>query len=206
MRKILTILILLALLVAMLVFGRRVLFPDPAPLAVVPALPQLSAAAEPTPVVATTDQLIVQAVGADSSQAHRAQEALEKIGHCPELPDSPEGPVGLAAASYGLHDNDADRVRATIQLLTRLGCDIDQYSAVGLTPLHGAVIGRQPELLKFLMEQGADPKLRVIHIPGKELGRTIANLDAYGLAKSLLKKFPEDESFKVILELLKSAS
>lgn len=205
MRKILIVLPLLLLLALMLAYGReRLLSPPPAPVAETPA----PAPAPASPAVAPAakppaDQLIVQAVGADAALAQQGQDALQKLGQCPHLLDSPEGPVGLAAASFGLHDNDANRVRSTIQLLVKLGCDLDQYSAVGLTPLHGAVIGKQPELLRFLMEQGADAKLRVIHIPGKELGRSIANLDAYGLALALRKKFPDDNSLKTIVEELK---
>jgi hypothetical protein len=217
MRKILIVLPLLLLLVLMLAYGRERLLsqpPAPVPESPAPVAAPVAAPASPAAVPATivpaaslpADQLIVQAVGADAALAQQAQDALQKLGQCPHLVDSPEGPVGLAAASFGLHDNDADRVRSTILQLVRLGCDLDQYSAVGLTPLHGAVIGKQPELVRYLLEQGADPKLRVIHIPGKELGRSIANLDAYGLALALRRKFPDDDNLKAITEILKPKS
>lgn len=152
------------------------------------------------------DALIVLAVGGDAAKAQRAQRTLRDLGHCPYLAESPEGPVGLAANSYGLHDNDNDRVQQTIRLLLELGCDINQYSAVGLTPLHGAVIGRQPELLRLLLAEGADPKLRVIAIPGSELGRSIAHLDAYGVAQVLLRKFPDDPTVRELVDLLKPSA
>jgi hypothetical protein len=209
MRKILIILPLLLLLVLLLAYGcgrpASPPAPAPAPEASTPTPTPASPALAP-PANLSADQLIVQAVGADAALAQQAQDALQKLGQCPHLVDSPEGPVGLAAASFGLHDNDADRVRSTILQLVRLGCDLDQYSAVGLTPLHGAVIGKQPELVSYLLEQGADPKLRVIHIPGKELGRSIANLDAYGLALVLRRKFPDDNNLKAIAEILKPKS
>ncbi|HXG28128.1 MAG TPA: hypothetical protein VNJ47_04680 [Nevskiales bacterium] len=150
--------------------------------------------------------LIVQAVSGERLRAWRAQRQLKKEGRCPFLPSSPEGPVGLATSAYGLYDNDSERVQQTIHLLLQLGCDIDQYSAVGLTPLHGAVIGRQPELLRLLLAEGADPKLRVIPIPGSELGRGIAHLDAYGVALVLQRKFPEDPRVRELLDLLKPSS
>lgn len=152
------------------------------------------------------DQLIVMAVGADAAAASNAYRDLERIGYCPYLPDSPESPVGLAGAAHDQNSVDMTRIRDTISLLVKMGCDIDQYSAAGLTPLHGAIIGRQPDLLRFLLEQGADPKLRVIPIPGSQLGRTIAHLDAYGVTLVLRKKFPDDAAFAEILKLLQSGA
>ncbi len=160
-------------------------------------------AAANAPAQADPVALIVQAVGGDAAKAQRALRELRELGRCPYLADSPEGPVGLAANSFGLHDNDSDRVQETIRLLQQLGCDINQYGATGLTPLHGAVVGRQPELLRLLLAEGADPKLRVIAIPGSELGRSIANLDAYGVALVLLRKFPDDPNVRQLIELLK---
>jgi hypothetical protein len=152
------------------------------------------------------EELILLAVGGDAAKARRAQRRLRELDHCPYLADSPEGPVGLAANAYGLHDNDSGHVQETLRLLLQLGCDIDQYSATGLTPLHGAVIGRQPELLRLLLAEGADPKLRVIQIPGSELGRSIAHLDAYGVALVLQRKFPDDPRVRELVDLLKPSS
>jgi hypothetical protein len=152
-------------------------------------------------LVLPADQLIVAAVGTDTAIASNAYRDLERIGYCPYLLDSPESPVGLAGAAHD-KNSDTTRIRDTISLLVRMGCDIDQYSAAGLTPLHGAIIGRQPDLLGFLLEQGADPKLRVIPIPGSQLGRSIAHLDAYGMTLVLRKKFPDDAAFTEILKLL----
>jgi hypothetical protein len=168
----------------------------------------LLAACEPEPpraedLPADASPLIVQAAGSDDFRAWRAQQQLKSGGHCPYLPDSPEGPVGLAAASFGQPGSDGGHTVRTLRLLLQLGCDINQYSAVGLTPLHGAVIGRQPVLLQQLLELGADPLLRVIPIPGSELGRSIAHLDAYGLALVLREKFPDDPAVREILERLK---
>jgi ankyrin repeat protein len=154
----------------------------------------------------SAEQLIVAAASADAAVAGSAYRDLEKLGHCPYIPDSPESPVGLLAAAHGGPDSDVEHVRNAILLLVRQGCDIDQYSAAGLTPLHGSIIGQQPELLRFLLEQGADPGLRVIPIPGNTLGRTIAHLDAYGVALVLRKKYPDDASIREILNRLKPAA
>lgn len=146
--------------------------------------------------------LIVEAVSAGPLRSRLALRRLHQLGHCPNLAESPEGPVGLAGAAYDLDGDDKGHVSGTIKLLLRQGCDVDQYSAVGLTPLHGAIIGRQPDLLDTLLEQGADPLLRVIPIPGSALGRTIAHLDAYGVALVLKAKFPDDERLGEILNRL----
>ncbi|MGH8560369.1 MAG: ankyrin repeat domain-containing protein, partial [Nevskiales bacterium] len=114
--------------------------------------------------------------------------------------------VGLLTAAYGDSTSDTSRVLDVIRLLVKQGCDIDQYNASGLTPLHNAVLFRQPDLLRFLLEQQADPLLRIIAIPGKSPGRTLANLDAYGLALTLRVKFPDDVAVDEILKLLKPAA
>jgi hypothetical protein len=199
MRKLLLAAGLMAILVWILVLDRTLPW---SPVMAVAPQPQ----DEPPAAGQPADQLIVAAVSADAAIAWPAYRDLEQIGHCPNLADSPESPVGLLAAAYGGPDSDAQRVRDAILLLVKQGCDINQYSAVGLTPLHGAVIGRQPDLLRILLEQGADPMLRVIPIPGNPLDRSIAHLDAYGVALVLRKKFPADAALHKIQELLKPAA
>ena len=192
---------LVILLVIIMLQGRTQTGP-PVP----PAAQQPEPQAIPEPVTRPADQLLVAAVNADGASAWSAYRELKQIAHCPYLDDSPETPVGLLVAAYGQQSNDSERVRETIRLMLNQGCDIDQYSAAGLTPLHNAVLFRQPELLRFLLEQGADPLLRVIPIPGRELGRGIAHLDAYGMTLVLRDKNPDDPAISEILELLKPAA
>lgn len=156
----------------------------------------------PTPPVVAkpADQLIAAAASTNAESAKLAYRELEQFGYCPYLEDSPETPVGMLTAAYGTPESDTSRVQDTIRLLVKQGCDIDQYSAAGLTPLHNAVLFSQPELLRFLVEQGADTKLRVIYVPGNNQGHSIANLDAYGLALVLRKKNPEDEALAEIVQ------
>lgn len=149
------------------------------------------------------DQLIAAAASANTADALSAYRTLEQRGSCPYLENSPETPVGMLAAAYGAADSDNTRVQDSIRLLVKLGCDIDQYNATGLTPLHNAVLFRQPELLRFLVELGADTRLRVIHVPGNKLGHSIANLDAYGLALVVQEKAPAD---KALAEIIRSLS
>lgn len=176
----------------------------PPPAATVPPASPPESAAAPA-AIRPPDQLIAAAAGADAKEAAAAYRALEQIGQCPYLGDSPETPIGMLAAAYGTATSDNARVRDAIRLLLQQGCDINQYSAVGLTPLHNAVLFRQPELLRFLLELGADDKLRVIHVPGNTQGRSIANLDAYGLAMALRKKTPEDVALAEIAGQLGSS-
>ena len=147
-------------------------------------------------------QLVVEAVLNDDWRARSAQNQLRGLGGCPYLDDSPETPIGLAGAAYDLPGSDGAQARRTIELLLEQGCDIDQYSAVGLTPLHGAIIGRQADLFDFLLEAGADPLLRVVSIPGSALGTSIAHLDAYGVAQVVNSKHPDDPGMARIMERL----
>lgn len=149
-------------------------------------------------------QLIVEAVLSDDGRARAAQRRLRALGHCPYLDDSPETPVGLAGAAFDLPGSDGAQARRTIELLLEQGCDIDQYSAAGLTPLHGAIIGRQADLFDFLLGAGADPLRRVVSIPGSTLGKSIAHLDAYGVALVVQSKHPDDPGLTRILERLQA--
>jgi len=200
MRKFFLFVGLLVILILMVVPGRiRSGAPTPS---VSPPVPQTETQAELRTTGQPADQLIAAATSADVATASNAYRDLERIGYCPYLADSPESPVGMLTAVYGDPASDTARVRDAIVLLVKQGCDINQYSAAGLTPLHNAVLFRQPELLRFLLEQGADPKLRVIPIPGKPQGHRIAHHDAYGIALVLRKQFPDDAGLKEILELL----
>lgn len=207
MGKLLFIVVLLLAAVLAAILGRC----QPPAEQAVPSSPsqtgQTGASPQPVDVTpADAEQLIVQAVGTDATQAIPAFRKLEQAGSCPYLPASPESPVGLAAAAYGSAGVEPGNVRETIRLLVRLGCDINQYSAIGLTPLHGAIVGRQPGLLRVLLEEGADPRLRVVQVPGQALGRSLAHLDAWGVAQVIRQKFPDDAALGEIVELLKAAA
>jgi hypothetical protein len=173
-----------------------------------PEAPASPGAAPDEPLAAElpADQLIAAAAGRAAADAWFAYRALEQAGRCPYLADSPETPIGMLTAAYGTPDSEVEHVREAIRLLVRQGCDINQYNAAGLTPLHNAVLFRQPALLRFLLEQGADPRLRVIAIPGRETGHRIAHLDAYGMAQVLRDQHPDDDAVHEIVELLKPAA
>lgn len=149
---------------------------------------------------------MLAAIGTDAASAQSALRQLEQEGLCPHLQDSPETPIGLLVAAYGRVDRDNARIQSLIRLMVGLGCDVNQYNASGLTPVHNAVLFRQPELLQFLLEQGADPLLRTVAVPGKATGQKTANLDALGFALALQSRQPDEKAFGEMAVILKSWS
>lgn len=174
--------------------------PEPAAPAPEPAAASAPTEAEPA---MPADTLLLLAVSTDAAQAQQAMRQIERMGQCPHLADSPESPVGLLVAAYDNAQSDAARIRELISLLQRQGCDIDQYNATGLTPLHNAILYRQPELVDFLIRQGADPLLRTIYVPGQASGQKTANLDALGFALALKARQPDQPVYAEMADTLR---
>ena len=49
---------------------------------------------------------------------------------------------------------------SVVKLLTERGADVNMANSYGHTPLHGAALNCRNEVVKFLLERGADPYRR----------------------------------------------
>jgi len=67
------------------------------------------------------------------------------------------GPVIIFLVSaYGGEGVDNNRVKAYISRFVKQGCNVDEYDMGGMTPLHGAILFAQPEVVQLLLENNAD--------------------------------------------------
>ena len=62
----------------------------------------------------------------------------------------------LDEAQYPEEDYDIDKVKETIDFLLSKGADIDAFGCDGTPPLMAAYYARSPELVKFLIDRGAN--------------------------------------------------
>ena len=81
---------------------------------------------------------------------------------CPVGLHAPNSVVGAAIANYdGSSARQRQVIRDLVATLIDNGCSPNQYGEDGLTPLMGAVLEGNPELVSMLLSLGADPLLRV---------------------------------------------
>jgi len=99
-------------------------------------------------------------------------------------------------ASYGDHDLSPKNVLRAMQLVLDSGCNINEKQGDGFSPLHEAIILRHPNLVSFLITNGADIK-NPVNRPGKEIDQA----GSLELAKLLLEK-TGDDSYQEIITLL----
>ena len=64
--------------------------------------------------------------------------------------------INFIVAGYGEPSTDDGYAKRLILDYQAYGCDINEYDATGLTPLHDAILFSQPEMVRFLLEIGAD--------------------------------------------------
>lgn len=65
--------------------------------------------------------------------------------------------INYIVAGYGEPTTDDEYAERLIVTYQASGCDINEYDTTGLTPLHDAILFSQPELVRFLLANGADP-------------------------------------------------
>lgn len=92
---------------------------------------------------------------------------------------------------------DSEMQSKFLNFLIEKGANVNKVSPLdGATPLHGAVLFNDPELVKFLLERGADPTVR------KEKGASsfaeFDNLTPLELARTISRNKPEIDRSKVI--------
>jgi ankyrin repeat protein len=107
------------------------------------------------------------------------------------------GPVINFLASIYVGENvDTSRVEEYIAEFVSQGCSPDEYDLAGMTPLHGAILFSQPQLVELLLDNNADATKRI-----KRPGKRVDNMQPLKFAKFLLASNPTQE-LKDIINIL----
>lgn len=104
----------------------------------------------------------------------------------------------LVAAVELYHDGEFPRERGLqiIDVALSAGCSIDEADDVGSTPLVAAILYNEPELVRLLLQRGADPYRRISSPKPYMNGR-----DAFGFLALLQEKLPAENRQAVRAEL-----
>jgi len=73
-----------------------------------------------------------------------------------------EPKIGFTSGLMGYHLKADDRLFEVMQFLIDKGEPIDEYDRDGYTPLQGAILSKQPRVVRLLLSSGAD-----VHLPIK---------------------------------------
>ena len=85
---------------------------------------------------------------------------LRRLDKCPTDEFLPDTPVGYVVNAYGMPGTNDAKVLELLEVLLEKGCDIDARSREGTVPLHVAIMSGEAELVEFLLNNGADSKLK----------------------------------------------
>ncbi|MOA31723.1 Ankyrin repeats (3 copies) [compost metagenome] len=96
------------------------------------------------------------------------------------------------------HDGVFPRERSlqVIDVALSAGCSIDEPDEVGSTPLVAAILFNEPELVRLLLQRGADPYRRIVS-PLKFTN----GLDAFGFLVQMQEKRPAENRQAIQTEL-----
>lgn len=85
-------------------------------------------------------------------------EAAAEQGQCRILHQGISQPaIALAASAYDLPEVEPAAVIRLLQRFIAQGCSIQEADSAGISPVNVPILTGQPELLKFLLDHGADP-------------------------------------------------
>lgn len=105
------------------------------------------------------------------SELAQASERIRGLAACPTGDFAPATPLSFLAAAMDSPETDAGKARVLFRLYREAGCDIHAPDKAGLRPVHSAILFRNPSILQFLLDSGADPAT-TIEAPSKLAGRT----------------------------------
>lgn len=147
-------------------------------------------------VAAAMTLLVALDVIADELAGIRA--AADK-GECTVTHEGRAEPaVALTASSFDLPNIDQREVLNLLSRFLAQGCSIEATDSQGTSPVNVAVLTAEPELLRFLLEAGADPAVRISH------SRPWANGKNSLEFAQLLDKVKPSPRRKQIVEMLSS--
>lgn len=131
------------------------------------------------------DQATVMAVLNESPATELTQtaERIRGLAACPEVDFAPATPLSFLVAAMDAPDMDAEKAKSLFRLYRAAGCDIHAPDQDGLRPIHSAILFRNPSVVQFLLDSGADPALP-IEPPSKQAGRSGYEFAALVCAKN----------------------
>lgn len=135
---------------------------------------------------------------------------------CPPLQAGPESAIGFVvnALTADAAQGAAEEVRSVIVDLLAAGCDINEYSSFGRTPLMNAVLYADPKAVQMLLALGADPQLRLR--PGSARStsppafeKSVEGLNCAEFAERLITRLTErnlpTDNARAVLRLLQAS-
>ena len=131
----------------------------------------------------SSDMLVTQALtGSWWPVREVAFRTLQTKSTCAEEEFLPSSPLGFVIAAW---ENDVSETRyeRLLDLLVRVGCDINGTGERGLTGLHSAVLFNNSQAVTSLLRRGAD-KYRVVTLPSNDASGRV-DLDVPGFARYL---------------------
>lgn len=126
---------------------------------------------------------------------------VESWTSCPVM-DRDVNALGQTLRGYGVEGFDRHRVLATAGHLIALGCDLNQRSLTGHTPLHEAILYNEPDVVRFLLAHGADVSV-TIEAGNNAVMRFFSGMDSLGFAEALQAKSSHAENRAEIVTLLR---
>ncbi|MEJ7594530.1 MAG: ankyrin repeat domain-containing protein [Planctomycetaceae bacterium] len=84
-----------------------------------------------------------------------ADPTIPNVDHCPPLLAA----AGIGTIAPGEEAGNEDEAIAAVELLLKLGADINAIDDNGETAMHGAAYGSLPKMVRYLAEHGADISL-----------------------------------------------
>ncbi|WP_207390765.1 hypothetical protein [Phytopseudomonas dryadis] len=102
----------------------------------------------------------------------------------------------LMAAAYGESEERKGMALAQMKKALEAGCPVDEPDQMGLSALNGAILYDEPELVKLLLERGADPRRRIVSPK-----TTLDGLDSFAFLE-LLGERDDKRDRKTIRKLL----
>jgi len=110
------------------------------------------------------DLLTVYATDKDTSSIHQYISLLshKRLSACPHEQYKPRtSPLSFLVAAMDSERTNIDNAREIFYHYLKIGCDINSEDDTGLTPLHSAILFKNPTIIVFLLENGADPKYKL---------------------------------------------
>ncbi len=143
--------------------------------------------------------LVASAARAEDVQKDHGLQAMDERGCVLGNAGMQAPTLTLMAAAYSESEARKEMALAQMKQALEAGCPVDEPDQMGLSALNGAILYNEPVLVKLLLEQGANPKRKIVSPK-----TTLNGLDSFAFL-DLLDKRDGKRDRKAIGNLLKAA-